>query len=102
MATVPASIPGERTRKARERIDIRLAPQQKDFIEKAAQIKGLTLTDFIVQLVIEKATQTIREHETWTLERPDAEVFARALMNPPKLGARLTRAAERFRERQQP
>ena len=86
--------------KARERIDIRLRPQQKASIEKAAYLKGLTVTDFIIQHALENAQKTIREHETWTLQVPDAELFAMALINRPSLGPRLRKAARRFKESQ--
>jgi uncharacterized protein (DUF1778 family) len=86
-------------RNASERIDLRLRPQQKAEIERAAQIKGLTVTDFILQNAVASARQAIREHETWTLERPDAEIFAAALMEPAALGRQLTRAAKRYKER---
>jgi uncharacterized protein (DUF1778 family) len=82
---------------ARERIDIRLRPQQKASIERAAYLKGLTVTDFIVQHALENAQRTIREHETWTLEQPDAELFAEALMNPSSLGLRLANAVRRHK-----
>ena len=85
--------------RTRERIDVRLQPEQKALIETAARIKGLTLTDFIVQNAFENAKQAIREHETWILERPDAELFAAALAAPPSLGPRLAKAAKRYRAR---
>jgi uncharacterized protein (DUF1778 family) len=100
MAVSAARITKEVPPKARERIDIRLRPQQKASIEKAAFIKGLTVTDFIVQHALENAQKTIREYETWTLEQPDAELFAEALLNPPSLGPRLTEAAQRYKESQ--
>jgi uncharacterized protein (DUF1778 family) len=100
MAIATAKMPKEDVHKARERIDIRLRPQQKASIEKAAYIKGLTVTDFIVQNALENAQRTIREHETWTLEQPDAEQFAEALANPPSLGPRLAEAAQRYKESQ--
>ncbi len=84
--------------RARERIDVRLRPEQKAEIERAAEIKGLTVTDFIVQNAVANARQAIREHETWTLERPDAELFAAALMKPAKPGPRLAAAAKRYKE----
>jgi uncharacterized protein (DUF1778 family) len=83
----------------RDRIDVRLRPEQKSEIEAAAHIKGLTMTDFIVQNAITVARQTIREYETWTLERPDAEIFATALETTAKLGPQLTNAARRYKER---
>ena len=100
MAVSTAQIRKEVSEKARERIDIRLRPQQKASIERAAYLKGLTVTDFIIQHALENAQRTIREHETWTLEQPDAELFAEALSNPAKLGPRLTEAARRYKESQ--
>jgi uncharacterized protein (DUF1778 family) len=99
MATLAAPMRRRLERRASERIDIRLRPEQKSEIEKAAHVKGLTLTDFIVQNAITNARQTIREYETWTMERPDAEIFAAALMKPAKLGPQLTGAAKRYKER---
>lgn len=99
MATASEPLRDAAARKARERIDVRLRPEQKAEIERAAAIKGLTLTDFIVQNALENAKQTIREHECWTLERPDAEVFAEALMAPATVGSKLAAATKRYQER---
>jgi uncharacterized protein (DUF1778 family) len=98
MATATAPRP-KAARTARERIDVRLRPEQKTEIERAAHIKGLTMTDFIIQNAVTNARQAIREYETWTLERPDAELFAAALMEPVALGPQLTQAAKRYKER---
>jgi uncharacterized protein (DUF1778 family) len=99
MSTAVANVRKETVGKARERIDIRLRPEQKTEIERAAQIKGLTVTDFIIQNAVANARQAIREYETWTLERPDAEIFAAALMEPATLGPQLTQAAKNYKER---
>ena len=97
--TAVAPISKGTDRKARERIDVRLRPEQKAEIERAAHIKGLTVTDFMIQNAVANARQAIREYETWTLKRPDAEIFAAALMKPAKLGPQLSRAAKRYKER---
>jgi uncharacterized protein (DUF1778 family) len=99
MSTAVATIRKETPRRARERIDVRLRPDQKSEIERAAQIKGLTVTDFIVQNAVANARQAIREYETWTLERPDAEIFAAALLEPAAIGPQLTQVAKRYKER---
>jgi uncharacterized protein (DUF1778 family) len=99
MAAATAPVRKETIRKVRERIDVRLRPEQKTEIERAARIKGLTVTDFIVQNAVANARQAIREYETWTLERPDAEIFAAALMQPAALGSQLAQAAKRYKER---
>jgi uncharacterized protein (DUF1778 family) len=99
MAPVATPTRKEKDRRASDRIDVRLRPDQKFEIERAAHIKGLTVTDFIIQNAVTNARQTIREYETWTLERPDAEIFAVALTEPAKLGPQLTAAAKRYKER---
>ena len=49
MAIVTSQIATKSARETRERIDVRLRREQKASIEKAAHIKGLTITDFIIQ-----------------------------------------------------
>jgi len=88
----------EPKRKTRERIDVRLLREQKIFIEKAANIKGLTVTDFIIQNAVENAQKTIRDHEVWTLELPDAELFAAALAAPASITPRMAAAAGRYKK----
>jgi len=99
MSTAVARVRKGTVPKARDRIDVRLRPEQKSEIERAAQIKGLTVTDFIVQNAIANARQAIREYETWTLERPDAEIFAAALTESAAPGPQLALAAKRYKER---
>ncbi len=71
MATATSQIATKAARKihenTRERNDVRLRREQKESIEKAAHIKGLTVTDFIIQNAVENAQKTIREYEVWTV-----------------------------------
>jgi uncharacterized protein (DUF1778 family) len=94
LAHLPKKVP-----RVRGRIDVRLRPDQKTFIEKAAAIQGISVTEFILQNALENAMRTIREYETWTLERSDAELFLATLLNPPAPGTRLLRAAAQYKER---
>lgn len=82
-----------------ERAEARLLPEQKKRIELAASIKGLSLSDFIVQHADEAATRTIQLHTSWTLDERDRDVFVQALLNPPKPNARMKAAVKRYRER---
>jgi uncharacterized protein (DUF1778 family) len=86
-------------RKDRERIDIRLRPEQKEEIEKAAAIKDLTTTDFIIQTAVSKARETIHNHETWLLDRVDSEIFAKALLEPAILEPEMAQLAKEYKER---
>ena len=81
-----------------QRIEARLVPEQKMRIERAASIKGLSVSDFVVQNADEAAVRTIQEHETWMLTREDTEVFMNAILNPPEPGPVLKAAAKRYLE----
>jgi uncharacterized protein (DUF1778 family) len=82
-----------------ERTEARLLPEQKERIERAANLKGLSLSDFMVQHADEAAIRTIQLHTSWTLEKQDRDVFVQALLNPPEPSARVKAAVKRFRAR---
>jgi uncharacterized protein (DUF1778 family) len=82
-----------------ERTEARLLPEQKKRIERAARLKGISLSDFIVQHADEAAIRTIQLHTSWTLEERDRDVFVRALLNPPEPSPRLKAAVKRYRKR---
>jgi uncharacterized protein (DUF1778 family) len=81
------------------RLEARITPEQKKFFLKAAALTGRSLTDFVVASVQENATRAVREHETMILSVRDREAFVAALLNPPAPGARLRKAAQRYKER---
>jgi uncharacterized protein (DUF1778 family) len=82
-----------------ERTEARLLPEQKKRIERAASLKGLSLSDFIVQHADEAAIKIIQLHTTWTLADRDRDVFVDALLNPPEPSTRMKAAVKRYKER---
>ena len=83
----------------KERLEVRLTPEQKEHIEYAARIKGTSVSDFVVLSANDAAVRTIREQEVLTLNKRARQVFANALLNPPAPGRRLVAAAKRYKER---
>jgi uncharacterized protein (DUF1778 family) len=79
-----------------ERTEARLLPEQKKRIERAASLKGLSLSDFIVQNADEAAIRTIQMHTSWELQ--DRDMFVQALLDPPRPSARLKAAAKRYKK----
>lgn len=77
-----------------ERFNLRLDANTKRRIEQAASFEGKTTSAFILSSALSQAEKTIREHETMTLRKRDAEVFFDALVNPPKMNAKLAKALE--------
>jgi uncharacterized protein (DUF1778 family) len=82
-----------------ERTEARLLPEQKKRIERAARLKGLSLSDFMVQHADEAAIRTIQMHTNWTLEDRDRDAFVKALVSPPGPSARMKAALKRYKKR---
>ncbi len=66
-----------------ERIEARIHSDQRRRIERAAALKGTSISDFIVSTLDDAAKRTIQEHESWTLSGRDREIFVNALLHPP-------------------
>jgi uncharacterized protein (DUF1778 family) len=82
-----------------ERTEARLLPEQKKRIERAASLKGMSLSDFIVQNADEAAARTIQMYTSWTLGDRDRDAFVQALLNPPEPGPRMKAAVKRYKKR---
>ena len=86
------------TRKV-ERIEARIHSDQRRRIERAAALKGTSISDFVVSTLDEAAKRTIQEHETWTLSARDSEAFMNAMLNPAPPSSRLRAAIRRYKAR---
>src|SRR5215471_9357887 len=51
----------------RQRLEARVTLDQKRLIERAAELRGTTVTEFVVVSAQQAATQTIKEFETLVL-----------------------------------
>jgi uncharacterized protein (DUF1778 family) len=83
---------------ATERLEARVSRQQKKLFQRAAELRGVTLTDFLIVSLQEAATKTIEDHNTVRLTIEEQKAFVEALMNPPAPNQNLRRAAERHRK----
>ena len=79
------------------RLEARVTPGLKRLFQRAADLQGVTLSDFLIQSLRQAALQTVQEHETLRLNTRDSLQFAKALLAPPKPNARLRAAARRYR-----
>jgi uncharacterized protein (DUF1778 family) len=82
-----------------ERLEARLTREQKRVIERAAEIRGLTTTDFVLTSVQHAAAEVIKEAEILYLRDDAREGFVDALLRPPAPNAPLMAAARRYRSR---
>jgi len=81
-----------------ERLEARISKEQKELFQRAADIQGRSLTDFVVSSVLDAAKRAIQEHEMMTLSVQDREVFVEALLNPPESSNKLKAAAQRYKQ----
>jgi len=80
------------------RLDARVSQEQKALIQRAADLQGRSLTDFIVASLQESAKRAIEEHEVIVLSAEARRVFIEALLNPPEPNEALRRAARTHRK----
>jgi uncharacterized protein (DUF1778 family) len=92
MATLAA------TRRRDQRLEARVTSDQKELIERAACVQGLTVTDFVVVALQEAAKQAIADHTVWKLTEEQQKTFIDALMVPPAPNQKLQEAYKRFRK----
>ena len=84
------------TRTRSERLEARVTRETKALCERAAQIEGSTLTEFVVSSSLEAAKRTLRAYEHAELTQRDRMAFVEALLTAaPAPNARLQRAAAR-------
>lgn len=79
-----------------ERLEARIAPQQKRLIERAANLRGTSTTNFVLAAVERAAVETIKDYETLELRGDAAREFASTLLHPPAPNKALLAAAKRY------
>ncbi|AUT04543.1 hypothetical protein CLI64_27940 [Nostoc sp. CENA543] len=85
-------------RKAIARLEARVSPETKALLQKAADLEGRTLTDFIVASVQAEALRVIQKHQILQLSLEDSEAFVDALLNPPQPNNALRKAAIKYQQ----
>lgn len=75
------------------RFDARLNEEQKILIQRAADLQGRTMTDFVLHSAEMAAEKTIHERALLVLTVRESETFVRAILNPPEPGPVLRTAA---------
>lgn len=79
------------------RLEARITPQQKLLIERAAAIRGTSVTEFVVASVQESATRLLQEFDSLELRDEARDRFIEAVLNPPAPNEAARAAAARYR-----
>ncbi|HEY8601464.1 MAG TPA: DUF1778 domain-containing protein [Thermomicrobiales bacterium] len=83
----------------RERVEARVSAEQKALIERAAQLRGSSLSEYIVRSAQDAAERDLRDHEVITLSARDSQIFIEALLDPQPANAALRAATQEYQER---
>jgi uncharacterized protein (DUF1778 family) len=83
---------------ATARLEARIPLPLYDLMQRAARLRGMTLTGYLIATAGEDARRVVEDAEIMRFAREDQIRFARALIDPPKPNARLARAAKRHAE----
>ena len=75
-----------------ERFNIRILPEQKAMIARAAALSNKDMTDFILDKVMREAQAVIEAAEVVSVPKRDFARILDLLENPPKPNARLKAA----------
>jgi len=86
------------TTKTTARLEARVSPEIKAIWQKAADLEGRTLTDFVIASVQTAAHEVIEKHQTLKLSLEDSTAFVDALLNPPLPSNALKAAALRYEQ----
>lgn len=79
------------------RFDARLNEEQKVLIQKAADLEGRTMTDFVLHSAETAAQRTIEERAMLILSARETEAFVDAILRPAEPGPVLRAAARHYR-----
>ncbi|MDZ4834445.1 MAG: DUF1778 domain-containing protein [Candidatus Melainabacteria bacterium] len=83
----------------KERLDLRLPPAAKTQIEKAAELQGRSVSDFVVAAALAQASQVIEQQMVLKLCLEDSMALAESFINEPEPNKKAIEAARRYRER---
>jgi uncharacterized protein (DUF1778 family) len=86
----------------KERLDLRLPAAAKEQIERAAELQGRSISDFVVAAALSQASQVIEQQMVLKLCLEDSMALAEAFMNEPEPNAKAVEAARRYKKKMGP
>jgi uncharacterized protein (DUF1778 family) len=80
------------------RIDLRVNSEQKELLEKAASLKGLSLSAYLLSHGLEAAKAELEKHQSLVLNDRDRDLFLSLIVNPPEPNQSLKDAMRKFQQ----
>lgn len=89
----------ETSKAKNNRIDLRVTLEQKAVLERAAALKGVSLSAYTLFHLLPAAKQEVDSHEKLVLSDRDRDLFMSVMDNPPELKGKLKGAIKKYREK---
>jgi len=80
------------------RFDARLNEEQKTLIQRAADLEGRSMTDFVLHSAEAAAERTIEQRAMLILSARETEAFVDAILHPAEPGPVLRAAARHYKK----
>jgi uncharacterized protein (DUF1778 family) len=81
------------------RIDLRVTQAQKELLEQAAALRGVSLSAYTILHLLPLAQQEIAAQEKLVLSDRDRDLFMSKIENPPELQGNLKSAIGKYRNK---
>lgn len=81
------------------RFDARLSREQKLLIQRAADLEGATMADFVLHSAQAAAERTIQNHAMLVLTARETEAFVDAVLKPAKPGPELRKSVRLYKQK---
>lgn len=82
----------------RERIEFRVTQKLKALLQRAADIQGRPLSDFLSSTAEKVASEVIQENQIIQFSVEDSLAFTNALFNSPKPNTKLQNAYKKYKK----
>lgn len=83
-----------------ERINLRTSAETKNLLARAASLRGMSLSNFLLEAAQQLAQEVVKEHEQILLSQRDWEKFALILDDDSPPNAKLQKAMTKFKAAQ--
>ena len=80
-----------------DRIEARISGELKNSFTKAAQLQGLTLSEFIITCLQRETERVLKEKEIIELSERDRDIFVRSILSEAKPNKILMKATQKYK-----
>ena len=79
-----------------ERLEARIDPTRKALLQRAAELRFQSMSEFVISAAVSRAERVIEEENCWKLTPEQSETFAQALLADSEPNEALKEAFKRY------